>query len=203
MKKRSLVSLILVCLLMSAPYLFGEEEWKNVRLEGIPENIEDFLAIRDAHAVSPEGGAAVFVLAMILYTENTDLGTDAFTIALDRSVLRTAQDGYKGYAPSSAFMEYPERYLAPRPYLAASYISGTDPSTGYKLPSPPYTVRVLFTPYSKLKENEYRVLVACSGADSPRPVILKRNNRGIWKVSNYSSLFVGIRAPEAPVDDEL
>ena len=58
--------------------------------------------------------------------------------------------------------------------------------------------------YSNLSGNAVKVFVVCSGADSPRPIHLKANNRGVWKVTNASSLFVGIRAPEkAAVDDEL
>jgi len=34
-----------------------------------------------------------------------------------------------------------------------------------------------------------------SGADSPRPITLTRNNKGIWKASSWHSLLVTIKAP--------
>ena len=48
-----------------------------------------------------------------------------------------------------------------------------------------------------------KVFVWSSGADSPRPLTLIKNNRGLWKATNWSSLTVGIRPPAAPLDDDL
>ena len=79
---------------------------------------------------------------------------------------------------------------------------GTSPDNGYTLPEPPYTLEITRNPYSEINENTVKVFVLSSGADSPRPVTLKQNSRGIWKVS-VESLILGIREPVTadPVDD--
>jgi hypothetical protein len=45
--------------------------------------------------------------------------------------------------------------------------------------------------------------VHSSGADSPRPLTLRKNNRGLYKVTSWSSLQVGVRPPVETVDDDL
>ena len=164
--------------------------------------IEEFLAFRDATAGTAEGGAAVLVLAMLIYTEDPDLGHDAMVIALDAGYLRQDPDGYRGYTLGSSATEYTSRYLQPRPYLARSYLLGTSPENHYEPPET-WTVRLSRNTYSEAIEGRVRLFVSCTGADSPRPVTLQQNNRGVWKAYECSSLFVGIRPPVEVVDDPL
>ena len=90
---------VLVLSLCSVSSLYSQNSDNEITIPEIPDTIEDFVAVRDQLAGSPEGGAAVFVLAAYLYTVDPDLGIDAITVALDRSMLTQASDGYKGYAP--------------------------------------------------------------------------------------------------------
>ncbi len=183
--------------------LTAQSEWTAVSVEKLPAAMEEFLSLRDTLAGEPEGGAALLVTSMVVYTVEPELGIDMFTAALDRSQLMEKPGGYKGFAPISSFMSYLKNYLAPKPYLAASYIAGTGPENGYELPPPPLTVHVSRNPYSLQSNGDIKVFIECSGADSPRPVILRQNNRGVWKAVNVNSLFVGIRPPAAVVDDDL
>jgi len=49
---------------------------------------------------------------------------------------------------------------------------------------------------------QYKVSVTCSGAELPRPVTLKKNDKGLWKASEWSSLLVGVIPPMmTPCDD--
>ena len=43
-----------------------------------------------------------------------------------------------------------------------------------------------------------KLFVECSGADSPRPVTLKRDPDGRWAPVEWSSLLSGIRPPNQP-----
>ena len=52
-------------------------------------------------------------------------------------------------------------------------------------------------------EDTAKMFVWSTGADSPRPVHLVKNNRGVWKAKNWNSLSVGVRAPVQVVDDDL
>ncbi len=183
--------------------LAAQPAGKAIPVERLPSNMDEFLILRNALAGEPEGAAAIFVTAMLVYVRDPELGTDMFTVALDSSQLIEKHGGYKGFAPNSGVMSYLENYLAPKPYLAASYISGTGPENGYILPDPPLSVDVSRNRYSEQTNGDIKVFIACSGADSPRPVILRRNNRGLWKAVNVNSLFVGIRPPAAVTDDDL
>ncbi|MCP4443456.1 MAG: hypothetical protein GY810_31520 [Aureispira sp.] len=174
---------------------------KTIKIDKMPSTIEDFLTLRNEISKTPEGGAALFVAAMHMYTKDKTIGNNAFTIASDRSLLKETGEGHKGFAPAGNMASMIKNYFAPKPYLAASYFAGTSPKNGYQLPSAPYKVVLTRNTYSTQPNGDIKVFVKCSGADSPRPVTLRKNNRGIWKVINYSSLFVGIRKPA--VDDGL
>lgn len=176
---------------------------KVITIPSVPATMEEFTALRDKIASEPEGGAAVFVTAMLMYARNAELGTHMFTVALDRSRLSESARGYKGFVPSPVFMNYPKSYLAPKPYLANSYFMNTSPENGYALPPPPLEVAVSRNTYSDQGNGDIKVFIQCSGADSPRPVILRQNNRGLWKAVNVNSLFVGIRPPVSVVEDDL
>jgi hypothetical protein len=172
---------------------------------GLPAEVvstEDFIVFRDAAAQTPEGAAAVFVLAMLLFERDQALGREAMVIALDASELRRDPAGYQGYALGNRAADFVSRYLIPRPYLARSYLLGTSPEGGYKAPAS-RTVQLSRNPTSVISDERVKVFVSCSGADSPRPMTLQRNNRGVWKAYEYSSLFVGVRPPATVVDDPL
>ena len=163
-----------------------------IQIPHLPKTLDELIAIRNDIATTAEGGAAVFILAMHMFSQDRDLGLRAFTISLDRSLLREDPKGYKGFAPDRSLDYFLNSQLSPKPYIAQSYFLGTSPENGYQIPA---DVQMDFTrnPYSEHSDGSIKVFAACSGADTPRPVTLKANNRGIWKVTNCSSLFVGVR----------
>jgi hypothetical protein len=171
-----------------------------VTVDSIPGNIDQFLALRDEIAATPEGGAAVFIIAMILYNEDKDLGLQAFTIALDREQLSEG-NVYKGFKPYSSWYNFFEQ-LGYAEYLGRVYIDGTDYSDAYTLPDKPY--RFVFTGRQETGENRVKVFVQTTSGNMPRPLSLVKNNRGIWKVWEASSLFVGVsKIPPDNNDDDL
>lgn len=178
---------------------------QTITINQIPDSIDSFTNLRNSIATTAEGGAAMLVLAMIKYIEKQDLGLQFFTLALDKSNLSQVTGGVhvKGYAPSSS-IQYHIKRLGSLPYLPASYIVGTSPQQGYQLPSPPYKISLFRNKNSVFEEDKLiKVFVECSGADSSRPVTLKKNDKGIWKASECSSLFVGIRKPATDEVDDL
>jgi len=194
MKKIALV-------VMSLLFLFDSiNAQKTIETDKIPTTVEEFLAFRDKVAKTPEGGASVMAMALILYTQNQELGKQALTIALDRSQLSKG-DVYKGFQPPTS-INFHLQNLKGSPYIARSYVVGTSPEGAYKLPSK-IKFKLTQNSYSENPNGDIKVFVQCSGADSPRPVSLRKNNRGIWKAVNYNSLFVGIRYPAKVVDDGL
>lgn len=157
-------------------------------------SIEDYESLYQEYGRGPNGAAALFVAALIAYMENQDLGMQCFTAILDDGQLADG-DVYQGKKPDSGIMYHLKRIVHTK-YLAYSYVRGTSPETGYAPPAPPYTVALSTNKYSQVAEDRVKLFVKCSGADSPRPISLKKGDDGFWKVTEASSLFVGIRSPK-------
>ena len=144
------------------------------------------------------------VLALLAYTKDEELGVQCLAVAVDRGRLQQGSKGYKGWQLSNGDLQRIRLQVQGRSYLPRSYIEGATPGNGYALIGAPYVVMCSDNPYSgDLDSGTYKIFVACSGADSPRPITLKRNNRGFWKASEWSSLLVGVRAPAQMIDDDL
>lgn len=168
----------------------------HVEFGGIPQTIEQFITLHEQIAQTPEGGAAAVVVALLVYAADEALGRQCLTIVVDQDELQDGSNGYQGKQLPAQRLQFVRSQLKGREYLPRSYIQGTTPQNGYALPEPPYRIVCSSNPYSGDRETgRYKVFVACSGADSPRPVTLKRNDKGIWKVTEWSSLIIGIKSP--------
>ena len=169
----------------------------------LPQSIAEFITLRDQVARTPAGGAAMMVLALHAYAEDPAMGQQCLTATVDRSRLKQDPGGYKGWGLRRTDMQRIAHQIQNQPYLPRSYIQGAGPENGYALPAPPYILNWSTNPYSGDPDTgTVKVFVVCSGAASARPVTLKRNDRGLWKATEWSSLIVGIQAPDqAPRDD--
>ena len=173
-----------------------------INIEKIPSSIEAFVSLRDGLAQSPEGGAAIFVTALIVYTEDQPLGRQCLTIAADRARLREGSTGYKGWELIQPELRKIDERIKQRSYVARSYVLGTSADAAYALPAAPHAFEITDNPHSGDKESgTYKVFVRSSGADSARPISLKRNNKGLWKASEWSSLSSGVVPPVQQIDD--
>ncbi len=168
----------------------------------VPDTMDEFLELREKHAYTPEGGAAMFILSMIIFTQNEKLGKNCLTVTLDNSELIKSTGGYKGYETAPGFKYYISR-LRDMPWIPFSYIQETSYSQGYALPEGMSTILFSANPYAQVGENTVKIFVSCTGADNPRPILLKKNDKGIWKVKDYSSLFVDVVHPVKPKSDDL
>ncbi len=189
----ALISLILAAAAASAHAV-------EIRVESVPKNEAEFLKLRDRLALTPEGGAAVFVVAMMAHAENRDLGLKFFTIALDRDNL-AAGNVYKGFKPASGVSYHITRLADPaRKHVPYSYVSGTRPENGYRA-SPPFVFNISTNRYSRLAEDKIKVFVACSGASMPRPMTMRKNDKGLWKSFEISSFSLDVPLPKKVEDD--
>ena len=84
-----------------------------------------------------------------------------------------------------------------KPYLMRSYFKGAKPENNYQ-PAMPYTVVVQTNAYTYQEKDYARFLIVCGGADSPRPLTLrKKASTGEWFLWDYKGLLSGIRIPAA------
>lgn len=149
---------------------------------GLPDTLAEFLALPQSQMSTPFDTAALTVLALSIYPENKELACSML-------------DALRGPRPLS---NMDKQFIADRfrgkEYLMRSYFDGSSPENDYT-PTVPYTVTVSENPYSYQEPAFAKLFVSCSGADSPRPVQLRKAKDGKWYLWEQF-LLTGIRQPE-------
>ncbi len=147
----------------------------------LPVNPEDFTTLLPEMEKTPEGAAAACVLALYL---------TALDNSLAKQLLRAMNPEV-----SHSTIQLAQSQLKSKPYLIRSYFSGTTNQNGYAMPE---KLEIEFTTnkYSGSEDSgKIKFFTACSGADSPRPLTVKKGLDGTWYAHEWSSLVVGIRSP--------
>jgi hypothetical protein len=189
-------NIFLLFVLISMTVFAQKKALPMVEIDKIPQSIEEFFELRDKIASTPQGGAAVFVVASIIYVQNPEVGRQCLIIASDKSLLSPSSKGYQGFDFGSS-TNFLIKQLDEKKHVPHSYIQGTSPDRGYMLNSAPYKIACATNPYSgNEQDGMLKVFVQCTGADSDRPITLVRNDKGIWKAKEFSSLMVGVRPPK-------
>jgi hypothetical protein len=174
----------------------------SVQIDQLPQSVEDFLTLQEQIAGTPQGGAAMMVVALLLYADDVTLGHACLTLAVDQDRLSEGDKGYGGWQLRGRQRQLIRTQIGSQPHIPRSYFEGTCPENGYQLPPSPYELSFSDNPYSgDIEAGTYKVFVGCSGAASPRPVMTRRGASGLWKACEWSSLLVGVRKPEPPAVD--
>jgi hypothetical protein len=190
--------LILVLLAFPLPVNSQDNDLPPVTVDKIPASLEEFIVLRDRLAVTPQGGATIMIIACIIYTQDSELGEKCLVIAIANDLLMKGQT-YKGYALSYKDKKFIQKRIgrdSKESYIPRSYVTGTTLEQEYRLPQGKLTFEYLYNQFSgDMEQGMFKVFVRCSGADSPRPISLTRNNKGIWKAWGWHSLLVTVKAP--------
>ena len=155
---------------------------KSVEFSSLPVKLDKFKTLPQAEMKSPYDTAAMFVVALTLYTQDRDE-----SIAMINFL--------KGPSPLSQ-RELSLFKTQVTDYLARSYFAGATPQNDY-LPSQPYTVVVSDNAHSYAESGCVNLFVHCGGADSPRPIEMRLAKDSKWYLTGHSSLLAGIRKPES------
>ena len=170
---------------------------KKVQINAIPDTIETFLKLRDDITADPEGAAVMMVLALLHYTRDEDLGKKCLAAAVHSGSLWDGYEGYEGKQLSRGSLQLIASQLRGEAYTIHAYFQGTNPDNGYSIPDPPNTFTFFTNKYSgDPAEGRVKLFIACSGADTPRPISVKLEEDGSWRTAEWSSLIVGIRPPK-------
>ncbi len=173
----------------------GSGDETQVRLDGLPQTMDEFAGMRDAMAVHPEGGAAYMVLAGLMYAQDETLGLQAITSMMEGDKL-TGPAVYKDKGlPAEQVTRLSERWGSPggKAYVPRSYVQDTHQDDGYVLPQPPYVVKVRLSQQDK---GVAKVLVWSTGAQTPRPLTLVKDDAGVWKVRDFQALLQDVKPPK-------
>lgn len=190
--------LFLVCFIVIPWKLLPQEI--TIQADQLPNTVTEFEQLRNQLAITPEGGAVIFIVATQLYSINKELGKQALTIAYDMSELSKG-NWYKGYEPTAS-QKYFINKLDSKPYIAFAYIEGSTPENAYKALQP-YVFKISRNQYSGDESSgKIKVFIKTFGV-MPRPITVIRNNKGIWKVKEASSIFVDVQPPKQELKEDL
>lgn len=83
-------------------------------------------------------------------------------------------------------------------YIGKSYFKGATPANNYE-PIIPYEVEIEENNYSYSQEGMAKLFIKCGGADSPRPIVLRKLKDGRWLIwsDTIVGLMTGIKQPES------
>ncbi len=190
---RKYIALALTVFLVGATSIQAQS--KEVTISSIPASADEFIQMRDRLATTPEGGAAMLIVALMGFSKSESLGMQFLTLALDQRNVGSG-NAYKGYAPSSSIMYHVNRLNRQNVwwYTPFAYVEGATAESNYKV-SAPYTIITSRNKYSGDESSgKVKVFVNVHGF-SPRPITVAKNDKGIWKAYECSSVFVNVPAP--------
>lgn len=148
----------------------------------LPESVEQMKALPEAALDSPFKAAALTVCALCAYAASPEIGIDMLNFLKGPQPLSPAE---------KQFLK--DRFMDGKYYVPFSYFAGAKPDNDYT-PDKPFTVTVSANPYSYQNDGYATLYIASGGADSPRPVTLRRKGEQwfLWE----QQLTVGIREPK-------
>lgn len=155
----------------------------SVVFEKLPETLEEFKALPQAGLTDPFEVAALTVLALCFYPENTELSLEMLEFL-------------RGPQPLSTYdKQFLKDRFSDKDYVPRSYFNGATPANDY-VPSEPYTIEVKDNPYSYTDEGYATLHIHSGGADSDRQVKLRKAKDGKWYLWEQF-LLSDIRKPES------
>jgi len=133
----------------------------------IPNNLSELLEMPEAIMENPFQTAALTILAICSYCDNSQNGIEILNYL-------------KGPQPLSPYeQQFLKDRLANKKYLPYSYFEGATPENNYN-PNKPFQIIVTEDPYSYSEEGYAKLLVKSSGADQARPIKLRIKGKEKW-----------------------
>lgn len=155
-----------------------------IRISRLPGSLAEFSAMPQMDLSVPQNTCVLFLCALNLYIKDRDAGIEALNLL-------------RGPRPLSPYdIQFLRDRLREKSYLPLAYFDGANPGNNYT-PSEPLVLEVLEDSSSRPQQPGYlRLFLRTAGADSPRPLTLRRKG-DTWCLWEYSSILSGIRIPAA------
>lgn len=145
----------------------GNQSWQVV-FDELPTTLDMFSVLPQTNMQQPYYAAALLIPALCMWPSNQNVAVDMINFLKGPKALSTRE------------IQFINERLRGKEYLPFSYFEGTTPSNGYE-PSKPYTVTISTVPTSFDEAGYAKLYLKSSGADSPRPVQLrKKQSSGEW-----------------------
>lgn len=145
----------------------GNQTW-HITFDELPTSLNMLRVLAQANLKEPHYAAALLIPALCLWPKKQKEALDMINFLKGPQGLSTRE------------IQFINERFRDKAYLPFSYFEGSSPENGYKA-SKPYTVNVSTVPTSFDEEGYAKLYLKSSGADSPRPVQLrKKNSSGEW-----------------------
>lgn len=172
-----------------------------VAINRIPHTLAKFLELRNQISHTPQGAAVMMLVAMRIYQQYPVEGMKCLTAASTNPLVvpATSNPGaYEGYVMGN--VSELTRKLKDYTYLPFVYFQGASPANQYTPTAPPYVVDMMVNTYSYMSSTDgslrIKVFINTLGADSPRPVVVRKVG-DYYRVTEFSSLYL---APKPPLN---
>lgn len=154
-----------------------------VVLEKLPDSVEEFKMLLDEKQTNEFEVAALTVAALCMYPK-------------DKEICISMLNALRGPRELSPFdIQFLRDRFADKDYVPRSFFKGATPANDYTV-SEPYTIEVQVNPYTYADEGYAKLQLQSGGADSLRPVQLRKAKDGRWYLWEQF-LLSDIRPPES------
>ncbi|MBR6346107.1 MAG: hypothetical protein IKR69_01815 [Bacteroidales bacterium] len=137
--------------------------------QALPKTLEELKALPEAALTDVYATAALSVLALTRFQEDREESIKMLNFLKGPDPLNPA-----------GIQQIADRFMDGKFYKVNSFFEGATPANGYT-PAKPYVIKVESNPYSFENEGWATLWLTSGGADSPRPVKLrKKPSTGQW-----------------------
>lgn len=164
----------------------------------LPHSLAKFLELRNQVAHTPQGAAAMMVVAMNIYRQYPVEGMKCLTANCTSPLIVPATNNagaYEGYVMGNT--SELQRKLKDYPHLPNVYFKGASPANKYTPDGPPFTMELATNLYSYQSSTDgsirIKLFVSTLGSDSPRPIVVRKIGN-LYMVTEYSSLYLAPKA---------
>jgi len=162
----------------------------------LPADVAQFQEQMTGRATSPQGAAKLWFDAVMVYTTRDKAQGTAMITEMTKD---------KDW---EATMSYFVDALNNKAHLFRSYTKGATPDNGYRTDPDKYELVIVgkahTRPFADYPEGEVvKLSLKSGGAELPRPMFMQRNEDGIYKAREFSSICVDVRPIKTPVDESV
>ena len=134
----------------------------------LPESLAELQALPEASLNTPFKTAALTVCALCAYAADKETGLEMLNWLRGPRPLNGQEISFLN-----------DRFRGNKTYLPFSYFKGAVPANNY-MPDEPFQLVIESNHTSGAEEGYMKLFIPCGGADSPRPVKLRRKGDGRW-----------------------
>ncbi len=166
------------CLVIAvAAWLGTDRSWAE-----LPEAVEEMKQRMAQQAEDPVAAVKLWFEALFVYMEDSKTGSDMISLVM-----------YEPAWDAPANQIFVDR-LNERPWIFRSYAQGTRPQDGYRMDPDDFEL-VVTEVRGEPEDGTVRIFLRSSGADNPRPIVMRKGDDGLFRAYLYSPIYVGVRPP--------